>query len=156
MLSAKQIPSGKNGQIEITIDTGNLSGAVEKLVHVKTNDPQNPIVGLSIKAVVEPEFAISESTIFFGRAPEGKQITKVIEITPSPGKSLKILSVRSEDPKVAVKLEPATGTQYKLIAVQKADAKPGYHFGKIIIKTNSRYSPETTIYESGEVTAPAQ
>ncbi len=156
MLSAKQIPSGKNGQIEITIDTGNLSGAVEKLVHVKTNDPQNPIVGLSIKAVVEPEIGISESTIFFGRTPEGKQITKVIEITPSPGKSLKILSVRSEDPKVAVKLEPANGTQYNLIAVQKADAKSGYHFGKIIIKTNSRYSPEVTIYESGEVTAPVR
>jgi hypothetical protein len=156
LLSAKQIPSGKNGQIEVTIDTGSLSGAVEKSVHVKTNDPNHPIVGLSIKAVVEPEIGISEQTIFFGRASQGKQITKEIEITLPPGKSLKILSARSEDPKVAVRLEPALETQYKLIALQKADAKPGYHFGKIIIKTNSRYSSEITIYESGEVTAPVR
>jgi hypothetical protein len=27
------------------------------------------------------------------------------------------------------------------------------NFGKIIIKTNSRHSPEITIYESGEVAA---
>jgi len=156
LLSAKRIHPGKDGQIEITIDTGSLSGAVEKFVNVKTNDPQNPIVGLSIKAVVEPEIGISEPTIFFGRAPEGKQITKEIEITLSPAKPLKILSARSEDPAVVVRLEPAPQSRYKLIAVQKADAKPGYHFGKIIIKTNSRYSPEITIYESGEVAAPAR
>jgi hypothetical protein len=156
LLSAKRTSSGKNGQIEITIETSSLSGAVEKSVNVKTNDPQNPIVRLSIKAVVEPEIVISEPAIFFGRAPEGKQITKEIEITLSPGKLLKILSARSEDPAVEVRLEPAPENKYKLIAVQKADAKPGYHFGKIIIKTNSRHSREITIYESGESATPVR
>jgi hypothetical protein len=155
LLSAKQIAPGKNGRLEIVIETGSMAGAIEKLVNVKTNDPENPVVGLSIKAVIELEINISEPTIFFGRAPQGKQITKEIEISFAPGKSLKILSARSEDAKVAVRIEPAL-PKYKLVAVQKADAKPGYHFGKIIIKTNSRYNPEIAIYESGEVTVPGR
>jgi hypothetical protein len=141
--------------LEISIDTGSMSGAIEKLVNVKTNDPENPAVSLSIKAVIEPEIGISEETIFFGRTPQGKQIEKEIEISIAPGKQLKILSARSEDPQVAVRLEPAL-PKYKLIVVQKADAKPGYHFGKIVIKTDSRYRPEIAIYESGEVTAPGR
>jgi hypothetical protein len=155
LLSAKRIAPGKSGQLEISIDTGSMSGAIDKLINVKTNDPENPTVGLSIRAVIEPEIRISEPTIFFGRVPQGKQITKEIEIFVAPGKLLKILSARSEDPRVTVRLEPAL-PQYKLIAVQKADAQPGYHFGRIVIKTNSRYSPEITIYESGEITAPGR
>jgi hypothetical protein len=155
LLSAKQIAPGQNGRLEIIIETGSMAGAIEKSVKLKTNDPENPVVGLSIKAVIEPEIRVSEPTIFFGRAPQGKQITKEIEISFAPGKSLKILSARSEDPKVAVRIEPAPST-YRLVAIQKADSKPGYHFGKIIIKTNSRYNREITIYESGEVTAPGR
>ena len=157
MLSAKKIPSGKYGRIEISIDTRSFSGALEKYVNIRTNDPQNPVIGLSIKAVVIPEIEVSDYYIYL----EGKtkRVAKEAIVTVTPGESLKILGVRSTDPRVAARLEPAPGSdikKYKLIVMQKPDAKSGDHFGQIIIKTNSRYSPEITIHESGSIAAPSK
>jgi hypothetical protein len=157
LLSAKKIPSGKNGRIEISIDTGSISGALEKYVNIRTNDPKNPVIGLSIKAVVIPEIEVSDYYIYLEG--KGKRAAKEVIVMVTPGKSLKILGVRSTDPRVAARLEPAPGsdiTKCRLIVMQKPDAKPGDHFGQIIIKTNSRYSPEITIHESGSIAAPAR
>jgi hypothetical protein len=161
LLAAKEtsdIPSGQSSRIKMIVNTEGFSGGpIEKFIYVHTNDPRNPEITLSIKAVVEPEFVLSDSFICFKSAPRGTQIVKeiVIEI---PGKPLKILSVRSDDPNVTARLDPAPGSdasKFKLIAVQKATAKPGYHYGNIIIKTNSRYLPEIRIPENGEVGSPS-
>jgi hypothetical protein len=154
LLSAKKILSGKSGQIEISMDTGSFSGALRKHVSIRTNDPQNPVIGLSIKAVVIPEIEVSDYYIYLEG--KGNRVAKEAIVTVTPGKSLKILGVRSTDPRVAARLEPAPGsdiTKYRLIVMQKPDAKPGDHFGRIIIKTNSRYSPEITVHESGNIDA---
>ncbi len=159
LLSAKEIPPGQSGRIEMAVDTGNFDGSIEKFIYVHTNDPKNPDIILSIKAVVEPEIIPSDLIIFFGSAPRGEQITKEITLTIPPGKSVKILSVRSDDSNVTVRLDPAPGSdvaQYRLIAVQKASAKPGDHYGNIIIKTNSRFLPEIMIPERGTVGVPGK
>jgi hypothetical protein len=156
LLSAKKIPSGKSGRIEISLDTGSFSGALGKYVNIRTNDPKNPVVGLSIKAVVIPEIEVSDYYIYLEG--EEKRVAKEVIVKVTPGKSLKILGVRSTDPHVVARLDPAPGsdiTKYRLIVMQKPDAKPGNHFGQIIIKSNSRYNPEVRIQESGYIAAPA-
>lgn len=137
---------------------GFSGGPIEKFIYVHSNDPRNPEIVLSIKAVVTPEFVLSDSFIFFRSAPRGTQIVKEIDIEILPGKSFKIISVRSDDSNVTASLDPAPGSdasKFKLIAVRKANAKPGYHYGDIILKTNSRYRPEIRIPENGEVLRPA-
>ncbi len=156
MLSAKRIPAGKGGQIEVRIKTVGFSGDVEKRVNILSNDPQHSTVTLFIKASVTPEIILSESTVYFGNTPKGKEARREIILTLPAGKSIKILSVESTDPNVSVKLDPAPGSEARkltLTAVQKADAKPGYHFGQIILKTNSALTPSITIYERGIVMA---
>jgi hypothetical protein len=156
LLSAKRIPAGKSGQIEVRIKTEGFSGAVEKRVNVLTNDPRRSTVTLSIKATVVREIDLSAPTIYFGNTPKGKEARREIILTLPAGKSIKILSVASTDPNVIVKLDPLPGSEGKkltLTAIQRADAKPGYHFGQIIVKTNSTLTPNITIYERGIVTA---
>jgi hypothetical protein len=156
LLSAKSIPAGKSGQIEVKVKTDNLSGALQKLITVNTNDPRNPDVTLTIKAIVEPEIGMSNSGIFFGSAPRGKAIRQEIILTIPAEKQVRILGVETKDPSVSVTLEPVPGPnamKWRLVAIQKADAKPGYHFGEIVIKTTSRISPTITIYERGTVAA---
>jgi hypothetical protein len=159
LLSAKRIPPGKSGQIEVKIKTEDYVGDIEKQVRVKTNDPQNSEVTLIVKAIVEQEVQISESGIFFGSARKGKEVRKDIILTVPAGKPIEILGAESRDSAVAVKIEPVSGSggkNWKLTAIQKADAKTGFHYGKILVKTNSRLSPIITIYERGEVTAPGK
>lgn len=125
---------------------------MEKAVTLTTNDPKHATVRLTIKATIEPEIAVSESVVFFDNVPAGKEARKEILLTVPESKRVKILSAESKDSKVAVKLEPvpgANGKKVKLIVIRKANVKPGYHFGQIVIKTDSRLSREFSIYESG-------
>lgn len=155
MLSAKQVEPGQSGQIEVNVKTEGAS-ALSKSVNITTNDPKQPRVTLVVSAVVQPEFGLSEKSIYFGSVPKGKEVIKEITITLPLKKAVKILSANSTDQNVTVRLEPvpdAAGKQMKLIAVQKADAKDGYHFGAIILKTTSVLAPEVKIPVRGLITA---
>jgi hypothetical protein len=159
LLSAKKTLPGRSGQIEVGVKTTDISGILEKHVYVTTNDPGNPEVRLTVKATVEPEILLSEYGIFFGNAPRGREVRKEVILTIPAGKRIKILSAESNDPKVSVKLEPVPGSngqKWKLIAIQKADAKPGYHFGEIVVRTSSRLTSKISIYERGTVAAPGK
>lgn len=159
MLSAKRTFPGKSGQIEVTVKTADISGIIEKNIYVTTNDPHSPEIALTIKATVEPEIALSENGIFFGDVPCGKEVRKEVTLTLPAGKSIKILRADTTDLRVVVKLEPvpgSSGQKWKLVAVQKADAKPGFHFGEIVVRTSSRLNPKITIYERGTLVAPGK
>ena len=158
MLSAKQIAPGQTGEIEISIKTEGQT-ALHKTVSVTSNDPRQPQLQLAITAVVEPEFLLSERSIYFGSVPRGKGAAKELEITLPPGKQVKLLTAESTDAAVTVKLEPVAnsgGRKFKLTAVQKADAKDGYHFGMVSIKTTSSLTPQLNIPVRGMVTPPPE
>jgi hypothetical protein len=159
LLSAKKIQPGQTGRIEVSVKTDGMRGTLKKLVYVTSNDPLHPEVVLTFKATVEPEIIVSDYAIFFGGAPKGKEVRREVLLTLPAGKAVKILSAVTADPSVMAKLEPVAGTgglKWKLIATQKADAKPGPHYGVIVVKTSSRLSPKLVINVRGTVTAPGK
>jgi hypothetical protein len=158
LLSAKQIPPGQSGQIEVTVRV-EAPGALSKSVTVMSNDPRQPQIALTVKAEVVPEFNMSERFLYFGSVPKGKEFTKEILITVPADKQAKLLSVESTDPAVTARLEPVSETgekKYKILATLKADAKEGYHFGSLVVKTTSPTTPELKITVRGMVAAQPQ
>jgi len=148
-LSAKQIQAGQSGQIDVSVDTAGLTGAIEKSVNIITNDPRQPSVSLSVRADVQPEISVSSPSIYFENVPKGKEVTKEVVITVLAERSIKILSAESTDESVTVKLEPvpdSEGKKIKLIATHKSDGKIGYRIEKITVKTTSYLTPEIAIY----------
>jgi hypothetical protein len=166
ILSSKVIQPGETGQIEVTVSTEGVVSKITKSVTVNSNDPLQPQMVLNVSADVEPEFTLSERSIYFGNVARGKEVVRELIVSIQPGKSMKLLSAESTDPNVTVKLEsipaPAKGSpgagmkSMKLIAVQKADTKEGYHFGEVVIKTTSTFTPEIKISVRGMVTAATQ
>ena len=157
MLSAKQVPPGEVGKIEVSVKTEGQT-ALNKSVTVTTNDPSQPQITLNLTANVVPEFVLSERNIYFGSVPPGKEAVKEILVTIAPDRAVKLISAESTDANFAVRLEPVAGSNgksVKLIAVQKADAKPGYHFGTVKVKTTSALRPELNISARGMVAAGA-
>jgi hypothetical protein len=155
LLSAKQIAPGQSGEISVEVAAREL-GFISKTVTVTTNDPLQPQIILTIKAEVQPEFALSQRSIWFGSNPGGKEISREILVTVSPDRNSKVLSAESTDRSVAVKLEPVSdsnGQKLKVLAIQKSDAKDGYHFGMIILKTTSNLIPEVKIPVRGQITS---
>jgi hypothetical protein len=126
--SAKQIEAGGSGQIEMSVDTSVLIGAINESVNITTNDPNRPAVIFSIKADVQPEISISRPSIYFGDVPKGKEVIEEVLITVPAEKSIKILSAESSEESVTVKLEPvpdSEGKTVKLIATYRAEGKTG-------------------------------
>jgi hypothetical protein len=155
LLSAKQVEPGQSGEIEVNIKTEGLT-TLSKSVNVTTNDPRQPFVRLTITGVVQPEFVLSERSIYFGLVPKGKEATKEIVITIPPEKAVKVLSAESTDQSVTVRLEPihdSNGKKVRLVAVQRAEVKEGYHSGTITIKTTSALTPELKLSVRGIITA---
>ncbi len=154
MLSAKQIEPGKSGEIAVSVKAEGGT-VLSKVINVMTNDPKRPLVTLTVTADVQPEFGLSERSIYFGSAPGGKELTREIVITLLLKDPARLLSVESTDANVTARLEPVPGSNgrnVKLVAVQKANAKNGYHIGNILIKTTSRLTPELRIPVSGLIT----
>jgi hypothetical protein len=153
LLSAKRIAPGQTGQIEAAVKTEGNSGRIEKSITVSTNDPRQPQIVLKLVATVEPEFNVSERSIYFGSVPKGKEVVREVEVRIPPEKAVKVLSAESTDAAVTVRLEPvgSGGKTYKVIATQKADAAEGYHFGNIVLKTTSSYTRQLRIPVRGMV-----
>jgi hypothetical protein len=157
LLSAKQIAPGQSGEIEVSLKTEGAAGStLHKSVVVTCNDPRQPTISLSLEATVEAEFQTSERSLYFGSVPKGKEALQELIITIPDDKAVKLLSADSTDQSIAVKLEAIPGTndkKFKVVATLKADAKDGYHFGSIIIKTTSKTTPELKVPIRGMVVA---
>lgn len=51
-LSSKEIPAGKEGKLEVELNTDYSEGKIEKKIFVYSNDPERPMVELTVKADV--------------------------------------------------------------------------------------------------------
>ncbi len=166
--SALPVPSkvapGQTGQIKIEIQTQGFAAQsknltevvpVSKTVIVRTNDPRQPQVVLTVNFNVAPEIVVSEPSIYFGSNPRGQEVTRELTLEITPDRPVKLLSAVSTDANVTVRMEPVAGSndmKFRLIAVQKPTAAEGAHFGSIVIKTTSLLKPQVIVTVRGLVT----
>lgn len=156
MLSAKRIEPGQSGRIEASVKTEGVQGKLAKTVTVTSNDPRQPQIILNITALVEPEFQLSDRSLYFGVVSKGTEVVKELTVTVPEGRKVKVVGVESTDQYVSVQLQPAPGTgdrTYKILARQTPDAKEGYHFGNLLIKTTSSLTPELKVPMRGMISA---
>jgi hypothetical protein len=158
-----RLAPGQTGQIEVKITTTGLAAALttvnesvpmSKTITVKTNDPKQPQIILTVNSNILQEIAVSESSVYFGTNQRGQAVTKELIVEIAPDRPIKLLSAISTDENVTVKLEPVAGSgdkKYKLTAVQKPTAVEGYHLGEIRITTSSQLKPEIKIPVRGLV-----
>lgn len=165
--SALPVPNklgpGQSGQIEIKIATAGLAAgsrtpaegvSMSKTVIVRSNDPKQPAVTLTINGSVIPEIAFSEPSVYFGSNPRGKEVRKELLLEIAPDRPVKVLGIVSTDENVTATLEPVPGTggkKVKVIAVQQSATPEGIHFGELIIKTTSQLNPELKVTVRGIV-----
>lgn len=164
LLSAKRIAPGQGGQLELKITTADLTAlsrslsetvSISKTVTVSSNDPEQPKVVLTVTAVITPEIALSEPSVYFGIHPRGQEIARDVLVEIAPDRPIRLLSATSTDDNVMVRLEPVPGSddkKIKVIAILKATAGEGQHQGVILVKTSSLLKPELKIPLRGIVT----
>ena len=65
-VSQKKTPPGKEGEIKVIFDSLGFEGEVLKHIEIYTNDPENSLITLELKAQVQPTVEVSPRDLDFG------------------------------------------------------------------------------------------
>jgi hypothetical protein len=151
-VSDQEIPPGRAGEIRATLRTQGLHGTVEKGLILETNDPQNPLVRLTISGRVVSEVTVEPRYLNWGTFPPGEMPQpQRIRIGLAEGRGLRVEKVLSESPAVLLmkESEDESGAVY---AVALAAGLPAGRFaGRITVRSNSERVPEVHVPFQGTV-----
>ena len=95
MASAKEIPPGGEGKIDVTFKVGSSAGKKSKTITVTTNDPENKTVKLKISADIKVILSASPSRLYLGRFIKGEAPVKYIALAGQDNASTNIIKVET-------------------------------------------------------------
>ncbi len=141
----KEVPAGEKGQLEVTFNSKKFMGAIRKTIYVNSNDPDEPVVNLSLKGVIISDVVVIPSRpLAFGLIQKGQSLTKKLIVKQGGSQELKILKVEADLPFISARVIPEPLSKLKSYEVEVTiapDAPGGVFQGTIKIYTNiKRYS----------------
>jgi hypothetical protein len=154
----KTIKPGQTGKITASVDTKNFNGPITKSVTVVSNDPENPQLALTIKAVVKPYVEVAPQEFVRFSTIKGDPASADL-ILFSAEKDFHPTVGESSQPYLQAQILPADekqkldrpGTQYKLHVTLGPSAPLGVLNAPIRIKTGVAKQPEIEIRVAGIV-----
>lgn len=150
--SDEEIPPGGTGGIQATLETRGFDGALKKDLIVETNDPERPVVRLTIsgrvisEVTVEPGYLNWES-LQPGERPRARKLT----IRFAEGRELRLERVHAESPALILKKESEDGRKAVYSVALAEDLPEGRFAGRITIRSNSERLPEIHVPFQGRV-----
>jgi len=154
LISAKIIPPGGEGKIDVTFLTGSRSGRKNKTISVETDDPGHKTVKLRISADVQLLLTTKPDRVNFGRVKKKDESIKYILLIGRDKEKAKIISTRSNNKFVKVDINHSgfEGDKNKKI---KITVLSGMNLGrfreKVIIYTDHKRIKKLETYVTGEI-----
>lgn len=153
-LPATQLRPGEETTLDIAVVTDVDTGPVQRYISVETSDVQQRTLVLTVSAIIEPEFRLSEKVLDFGQSAAKDEPSRLVEIQRMRGGS-RVVAAASTDPGVSVRLLPSVRPdRFRLLAVRRAPGKDGHHWGNVIVETTSPAKPQLRIPVRGTVVSP--
>jgi len=105
LLDKQEIKPNESANLKISFDSQNFMGKVTKTVDISSNDPESPKVTVKFVSNIIQVLKINPPYFGFNNLKVDSVYTREISITnPSKDKTINILSVKSKDENVKVKL----------------------------------------------------
>ena len=161
--SAKEIPPGEEGSIDVTLKTAGRHGKLTKTITVTSNDPDNKNVQLKVSADIVVLFAFEPQRINLGRLKRQEIEPKILTATGAKLSDVNILSVVVDNHHHVdyydIKLED-TGkgkNRQATLTITPTDAIPIGRFGdKIVVTAELDKVTTYDIYFTGEILGPIE
>jgi len=149
---AMTIAPGISGSVQVSMDVNNV-GTQEQMVTLETNDPQRPLVYLTIVATSPQNIEVSPTSLFLN-SDKGQAVSRDIQIV-GPA-SMKILSVETNQPDLTTDIQNgdknSVSHTWKINVARSQNAKVGDYKATISIRTDNVDRPLITIPVTGKVT----
>ena len=145
----RTIPPGGEGKITLRIDTGGYEGKIRKTAKVYTNEAQNNVAVLSIKAFVKVPIYLSPRYVYL-RGLATQEITKTVKITAGADKPLKLEPSHFDmSETVTYSIEEVEAGRVFKIHFTSIPGTAGTYRGVLRLKTNYPEKPEISIPITG-------
>jgi hypothetical protein len=146
LTAADTVFPGETGSVTVAFDADDRTGPRQAWVRVKTNDPIEPELHLSLRGRVAGDVVVKPELLFLGRVGPDERGSGTVEVeltSPSVG----ISSVRASSDRLQVRAErlaePARGL--RLFVVLPPQGLRGRINDRIVIETSSKTQPEVEI-----------
>lgn len=155
MASAKEIPPGGEGKINVTLKTGSGSGGKrEKHISVMTNDPDHKRISLAIKTNVIELLGVSPSRLNFYRVKKGTEQVRYASLSGEERDAAKLTGFDSSNPGIRVEINPQgyTGDKYKQVKITLLPTmRAGRFFDRVTLHTDHTKIKDIRLNLIGEV-----
>jgi len=154
------IAPGSTGTIEAEVDVSTFVGPIAKYLNVRTNDPANPQLALTIKAEVRPEILTHPGYARFLTVVGEEELSSEQTVWASEFENFEIRGVRSPYPFLDVEFHEATekeersegqGRQWRIVMTLAKNAPVGPMADHVRLVTNHPEHRTTNIPVSGFV-----
>jgi len=155
VLSSKTIKPGESGQVEIKFNSAYRKDKQMKTIYVHSNDPNKPIAQLTIAALVKVDLDALPSNVLFNQVKADEVATQEVVLKNTGQEKMSILSIdTAQSPAISVKTSseqtklPLSLNQNESLAIivsAKATKDSPRVSGQVIVKTDSKNTPEVVI-----------
>jgi hypothetical protein len=156
VLSEKNIQPGKTGKIQVEFKTqGRHKGINKVMVMVRSNDPENKVVSLTLTAIIRGRIAVIPDKVFWGDLYRDSKITREIRVRDSGDGKLKVIRVKTPEWITAQILSPKVDSDsvryYPISMTINGMSNFGKYEENAIIYTNDNKQLEIPVKISGNV-----
>lgn len=156
LLSGKRVPPGGMGKVRMEFKTQGRKGATSQSIHVRTNDPTNQMLTLSMTALIRGSVKVVPDRLWLDNVLAGVNVTREVLVADSGDGLLAIESVRvprGVTSKVLPPRKDKSGLRVIPIHLSIAADTVGMLEKAITIRTNDARKREIILPISGTVQA---
>jgi hypothetical protein len=106
VLSDHTVPPGGAAELHVTFDTARFGGRKTKTVSVSTDDPDQPVVDLTLTGEVLPEVVADPPVLYLGRIRPGTEAIGGVRVVGTSGEAVRVFDARVDNPVLNVTIEP--------------------------------------------------
>ncbi len=165
-VSGDEIPPKGTGELEVKFNSGAFEDEVTKTIYIHSNDPDEAITKLKIKATIHTVVSVKPRMIYFGRIDKGQSAARDAKIYINE-EGVKITGVESTSEYLSVKLlnpdwvqdsnvaSPGSHNEAKEYSILQVKLIPGAKVGRfsdrIKVSTDSPKKPFLYVSVQAEV-----
>jgi hypothetical protein len=146
------VQPGQRGTIRISVPTHGERGPIDGLANVYTENLVKPVASLHVKGTVVLPLEVTPRPQAYFFTVRGEPAAQVLSIVNHSERPVRLTSVRSDNPRFAVRSEPLqAGRRYKLTVTLDPATPAGKHEGRVTVATDSPQFPEIVIPSFAQV-----
>jgi len=145
---------GETGELPFTLNLGRYTAKLEKHITVKSNDPKNPEIVLTVKADYTPLYEVSPTAIIPNVTLGGKDTNQSFTVRRTDGKPVHLGKLEGSKPWLKAEIDPSAKPEDSSVKVRleiAPDGLPRHFYENVQVYTTETNIPITTLWVQGQL-----